>query len=258
MRQDNHTKGTEMNTRTNDTPLTETEFIKRLNAAIDRNSMLSHPFYQMWNNGKLTKEMLADYAHQYYAHVKAFPAYVSAVHSRCDDIPTRQILLDNLIEEEKGDENHPELWLRFAESVGADRESVQKAELLKNTKATVDTLKKITHDRDYRTGVAALYAYESQIPEVSRTKREGLKKFFDIDDKQSVSFFTVHEEADMYHRKAELDILLKSCTTRASQENSIASAERASWALLEFLDGVYEALVPREMRMSEVGEFASA
>lgn len=238
--------------------MNDAEFVKRLNETVDRYAMLTHPFYQMWNEGKLTKEILAEYARQYYAHVKAFPTYVSAVHSNCDDLPTRQILLENLIEEEKGDENHPELWLRFAESVGADRDSVKNADLLGSTKATVDTLKSLSTQLDYRSGLAALYAYESQIPEVSRTKREGLKKFFGIDDEWSVSFFSVHEAADIYHRKSELDILTKSCITRESQEKVIASADKASRALLEFLDGIYEAFIPLEMRMCEVTEIASA
>ena len=248
----------EMKTNSNNPRMNDAEFVKRLNETVDRYAMLTHPFYQMWNEGKLTKEILAEYARQYYAHVKAFPTYVSAVHSNCDDLPTRQILLDNLIEEEKGDENHPELWLRFAESVGADRDSVKNAELLGSTEATVETLKRLTSELDYRSGVAALYAYESQIPEVSRTKRAGLKKFFGIDDERSVSFFSVHEAADIYHRNAELEILTKSCTTKESQENAIASAEKASRALLKFLDGIYEALIPLEMRMCEVTEIASA
>ena len=247
-----------MKTNSNNPRMNDAEFVKRLNETVDRYAMLTHPFYQMWNEGKLTKEILAEYARQYYAHVKAFPTYVSAVHSNCDDLPTRQILLENLIEEEKGDENHPELWLRFAESVGADRDSVKNADLLGSTKATVDTLKSLSTQVDYRSGLAALYAYESLIPEVSRTKREGLKKFFGIDDEWSVSFFSVHEAADIYHRKSELDILTKSCITRESQEKVIASADKASRALLEFLDGIYEAFIPLEMRMCEVTEIASA
>jgi pyrroloquinoline-quinone synthase len=38
-------------------------------------------------------------------------------------------LLDNLIEEEKGSENHPELWLRFAEGLGFDRDSVESSKM---------------------------------------------------------------------------------------------------------------------------------
>ena len=83
-------------------------------------SMLKHPFYVAWTEGKLSKAVLAEYAKQYYAHVRAFPTYVSGVHSRCDDISVRQQLLENLIEEERGEENHPELVAAFCRRPGSD------------------------------------------------------------------------------------------------------------------------------------------
>ena len=158
-------------------PMSHSEFETALSEAVMEYSMLKHPFYVAWTEGKLSKEILSEYAKQYYAHVRAFPTYVSAVHSRCDDVVLRQQLLENLIEEERGTENHPELWLRFAESLGATREDVRNAELLSSTKDSVSRLKSLTQNEDYRTGLAALYAYESQVPDVARTKREGLKSF---------------------------------------------------------------------------------
>src|SRR5688572_16352465 len=155
--------------------LTSAQFEISLLDAVMEYSMLKHPFYQAWSEGKLSQSVLSEYAKQYYAHVRAFPTYVSAVHSRCEDIATRQTLLENLIEEERGDENHPELWLRFAEGLGVKRDDVRNAELLQSTEDSVARLKSLTRSEDYRQGLAALYAYESQIPEVARTKREGLK-----------------------------------------------------------------------------------
>jgi pyrroloquinoline-quinone synthase len=98
--------------------LTGSTFETDLLAAVMQHSMLKHPFYVAWSEGKLTKSVLQQYAKQYYAHVRAFPTYVSAVHSHCDNFETRQLLLENLVEEEQGADNHPELWLRFAESFG--------------------------------------------------------------------------------------------------------------------------------------------
>nr|WP_082332312.1 iron-containing redox enzyme family protein [Rickettsia conorii] len=45
---------------------------------------------------------------------------LSAIHSKCSDIQARQRLLGNLIEEQ-GEENHPELWKRFAKGLGCLR-----------------------------------------------------------------------------------------------------------------------------------------
>ena len=48
----------------------------------------------------MNREIIKDYAEQYYQHVKAFPRYISATHSICEDIEKRRILLENLQDEE--------------------------------------------------------------------------------------------------------------------------------------------------------------
>lgn len=219
------------------------EFLQAVDATIERHAMLKHSFYQYWSEGKLSKETLAEYAKQYYAHVRAFPTYVSAVHSHCEDRAARLLLLDNLIDEEQGEDNHPGLWLRFAEALGVKRNDTQSARLLPSTIESVNTMKKLTQGEDFLEGVAALYAYESQIPEVARTKREGLKAFYGIDSPRDVSFFRVHEEADVIHRQTERGILGLQCDTEARQERVLRAAEEAAKALWHFLDGVNDAYV---------------
>lgn len=227
------------------------EFLDELDRVISGYAMLSHPFYKSWSEGKLSRETLAEYAKQYYAHVRAFPTYVSATHSRCDDIETRQMLLENLIEEERGRENHPELWLRFAEGLGVERADVRNAELLDNTVSSVNTMREITRSENYIEGVAALYAYESQIPAVARSKREGLSSFYGIDDERSVAFFRVHEEADIDHRQMERSILSRHSSNEETRKRAIMAAGSAARALWHFLDGVYAAYI-------EAGQTAKA
>ncbi len=206
--------------------------------------MLSHPFYKMWSEGTLDRAILGEYAKQYYAHVRAFPTYVSATHANCDDIAIRQMLLENLLEEERGDENHPELWMRFAEALGVDRNDVRGAELLAHTHESVATMKDITRSGNVIDGLAALYAYESQIPDVSRAKREGLKAFYDLDSERGVAFFRVHEQADIIHQTVEREVLTALCVTPELQERAIAAADKAAQALWHFLDGVQNAYCP--------------
>ncbi len=226
--------------------LGESNFEDSLTEAVMNYSMLQHPFYQAWSEGKLSKDVLREYAKQYYAHVRAFPTYVSAVHSRCDDISVRQELLENLIEEERGPENHPELWLRFAEGLGATRDEVRNAELLPSTSASVERLKTLTQSDDYREGLAALYAYESQIPQVAQTKREGLKSFYGIGDERSVSFFRVHEGIDVIHQQVEKKVLSDKCVTDEQQQRAREAATESAKALWLFLDGVAAEYLTRE------------
>jgi pyrroloquinoline-quinone synthase len=218
--------------------LAGSQFENDLLAAVMEYSMLKHPFYVAWTEGRLSKDVLAEYAKQYYAHVRAFPTYVSGVHSHCDDVAIRQELLENLIEEERGAENHPELWLRFAEGLGVAREEVKAAELLPATKDSVTQLQSLTQSDDYRKGLAALLAYEAQIPEVAQTKREGLNSFYGLADERAVSFFRVHESADVLHSRVEMNILKEQCQTRTQQDGAITAARASAKALWSFLDGV--------------------
>lgn len=213
-------------------------FENKLHEAVMEYSMLKHPFYVAWSEGRLSREVLAEYAKQYYAHVLAFPTYVSGVHSKCEDVSIRQQLLENLIEEERGEENHPELWLRFAEGLGADRAALKNADLLPATLDSVHRLRRLTQSEDYRNGLAALVAYESQIPAVAKTKREGLKSFYGVDDERAVAFFRVHESIDVLHNQVEMQILTEQCTGVTAQDEAIKAASEGAKALWGFLDGV--------------------
>jgi pyrroloquinoline-quinone synthase len=125
--------------------------------------------------------------------------------------------------------------------LGVTRDEVRNAELLPATKDSVARLKELTQSADYREGLAALYAYESQIPEVAQTKRAGLKEFYGIDDERGVSFFRVHESIDLLHKEVEQQILAKECSSPEDRQRVTVAASAGAQALWSFLDGVTEA-----------------
>jgi len=51
----------------------------RIDAEIEKRSLLKHPFYRKWSEGKLTKENLAGYSMEYFQLVKVVPTLVSNV-----------------------------------------------------------------------------------------------------------------------------------------------------------------------------------
>jgi pyrroloquinoline-quinone synthase len=140
--------------------------------------------------------------------------------------------------------------MRFAEGLGVDRGAVRNAALLETTRESVAEMMRLTRSEEFRVGLAALYAYESQVPAVAKTKREGLAKFYSIDAPRAVEFFTVHEEADVVHSRIERDLLAEHCPTEEEQTRACLAADEASRALWHFLDGVYSAYCPeaREAR----------
>ncbi len=205
----------------------------RLREVMADYSLLSHPYYQAWNRGALSRETLRDYAVQYFAQVDAFPRFVSTVHSQCPDIRVRKVLLQNLMDEELHGTDHPELWLRFAQALGASPEAVRQAELLPETRATVDTLFQLASG-DWRDGLCALFAYEAQVPEVARTKMDGLRRFYGLTDEQALSFFQAHLTYDVEHSRAVAALV----DAHVEPERAERATRLAAQALWGFLDGV--------------------
>jgi pyrroloquinoline-quinone synthase len=204
---------------------------------IEERSLLKHPFYQAWQRGELTLDMLRSYACQYYHHVLAFPQYVSAAHANCPDQGDRQELLENLIEEDRGEENHPELWLRFGEALGLTRREMIESVPLPETLRLIETMRDATKNGSFAEGATALYCYESQVPEVAKQKIAGLQRFYGVDDERGLQFFTVHIDADEWH--AEVGRGFVNRYGEAESSNVRAAAQRSVDALWGFLDGVY-------------------
>ncbi len=213
-------------------------FTTELDAAIDQFALLQHPFYQAWNNGTLTMPALQEYAKQYYQFERAFPTFVSQVHANTTDTAARKHLLENLIEEERGEVNHPELWLRFSDALGLDRDAVKNAALMPETEALIATMRDLTRNGDSLEGLSALYGYESQIPEVAITKIDGLTKHYAITDDRALSFFNVHAEVDQWHRSTEQEMIEASATTEADQTRAKQAASASAKAMYDMLTGI--------------------
>jgi pyrroloquinoline-quinone synthase len=214
------------------------DLIARLDAMIAERSLLRHHFYQAWTAGELPIERLRNYAIKYYPQVDAFPRYISAIHSRCTNLATRQALLENLIEEERGAENHPELWLRFAERLGVARETVLEASPAEAAQNLVGTFVDLTSNAPIAASIATLYVYESQIPEIAAAKIAGLQRFYGINDERSLGFFAVHEKADRFHAETDAALIARHATTHEDHLAAIDAADRALGALWSALDSM--------------------
>ncbi len=212
-------------------------YLDSIDAQIAARHLLTHPFYLAWTRGELSRETLADYAGQYYQHVAAFPTYLSALHARCDDQPTRRHLLQNLIDEEAGEPNHPQLWRNFAASLGVSPAQLDQVETWPETADLVAAFRDLCSQGDLAEGLAALYAYESQIPAVSESKIDGLVRHYNFTDPERYRYFTVHIEADREHSAVERKLLEENLRPE-NQERVTTAVDRALDALWELLAGV--------------------
>src|SRR5213080_602936 len=183
------------------TTMAKAELLRKLDAAIAEKSLLKHPFYQDWQAGKLSREALQLYAAQYYRHVEAFPKHLRVLAARTEG-PLQGLIRENLAEEENPAGPHPKLWRDFAASLGVGGDDITCCPARAGTQTVVQKFREICGDRPVAEAVAALYAYESQVPEIATTKIDGLKKFYGVTEPEGLAYFEVHEKADKEHRAA--------------------------------------------------------
>ncbi len=217
------------------------DVLERLDREIAARRLLDHPFYVAWSQGALTRADLQQYASQYYRWVDAFPTWLSAAHANAPDLAARQEILRNLIDEERGEDNHPELWLRFCDALGLDRERVAEAEMLPETREALGRMRQVARERPAAAALGALYAYESQQPEVMRVKREGLRDRYAVT--AGLEYFEVHEQLDVRHSAGERALVAR--LSAGLDDEVVAAARVALDATYILLDGVERERVSR-------------
>jgi pyrroloquinoline-quinone synthase len=206
----------------------------RLDEATEQHRLLDHPFYKAWAAGTLTREDLAFYSTQYWRQVEAFPGYLEAVAERLPD-RAREIVEANLRDER--DDDHPGLWIDFAEALGVAGEAVRSTAVEAETTECVASFAEAAASMSPAFALGMLYAYESQTPEVAKTKVEGLRSHYGIDG-APLAYFELHGELDVHH-SSELSVALNDVIEDESDvDDAVAGARAGARAIYGLLDGV--------------------
>jgi pyrroloquinoline-quinone synthase len=208
--------------------------LERIDFEIERHSVLKHRFYQMWSEGKLTVDHLQCYSKEYFKLVKAVPKFVENILSLTTDPSIKTAVDQNLKEESE----HIEPWIKFAAAMGVSRN-----ELINYTTAdkTNDAVFALTHitTLSLEEAVAAMYAYEMELPKISRLKIEGLTKFYGMSSgTDATGYFEIHEEADIRHALVWRNILQN--IPAENEESSFNAVVVSLDAQNKLLDSVQE------------------
>ena len=204
--------------------------IQKIDRIIEERSLLKHPFYQTWSDGKLTREALAGYSKEYYQLVKAVPIFMTQL---MDHVPKH--LYDELDFNQQEELSHIKLWERFANGLDVSFEELNSYEALYTTNHAISGMYSLMSS--YVSGSTAMYALEKEIPKISRIKLEGLAEFYGITDEEVIKYFKEHMEADIRHTESWKKII---DGFSGNDEEVLSATENSVTCQNLLLDSCYE------------------
>jgi pyrroloquinoline-quinone synthase len=204
--------------------------IKRIDAMIEERSLLKHPFYQMWSDGKLMQESLAGYSKEYFQLVKAVPSFMTPIIEKAPDSVVSELIIN---QQEESD--HVKPWINFAGELGVSEDELISYTGLTKTQKAVSDLNQLMNT--FEGGTCAMYAFEKEIPKISQTKLDGLAEFYGLTNDEATEYFKLHIEADIRHTASWRNILEKSST---DSNNLLEIADKSISAQNLLLDSCYE------------------
>jgi pyrroloquinoline-quinone synthase len=187
----------------------------QLDPILEKWDLLKHPFYQAWSAGTLPVEALKTYAAEYGAFISTLPLGWTTL---------------NDAETAREEEEHAEMWDRFASALGTEVGTPRVA----GTQSLVDT----AQDLFARSAAAlgAMYAFEAQQPATAQSKLDGLKTHYSLPDEVE-PYFEVH--SSNWH---ESEKLLKELDAlpQEQQSEALAACNRMAESLWDALTGIHD------------------
>ena len=204
--------------------------IQKLDRTIEERSLLKHPFYQSWSDGKLTREALAGYSKEYYQLVKAVPIFMTQL---MDQVPSS--LHDELDFHQQEEFSHIGMWERFASGLGVSRNDLLNYNGLYKTNHAISGMYQLMGSLE--SGAVAMYALEKEIPKISQIKLEGLAEFYGLTSEDVTKYFKEHTEVYIRHTASWKKLI----NSVISEEHELISAAESSITCQNLLlDSCYE------------------
>jgi pyrroloquinoline-quinone synthase len=203
-------------------------------SALAGRRLLEHPFYRRWERGEVSMAELADYAEQYRHFEALLPTFLGELVAELPEGPAKDLVAANLADEQGDPVAHVELFEQFAGAVGA--RPIEQAPASAATRALVDSYAGSVSDGPV-SALAGFIAYECQASEVARSKAEGLRNHYGMDD-LAVSFWEHHARVDARHGEWALEALgdLSESLDPGARAQILPAFRRGADAWWSFLD----------------------
>jgi pyrroloquinoline-quinone synthase len=132
---------------------------------------------------------------------------------------------------------HSELWLDFAEGMGARRDMRWHLPVAE-VRELVRYFHRVASEGTPEEALAAFYVYESQVPRVAKEKERGLRQMYGADDK-TCGYFALHATADIFHSNVwRKQLENRIAANPETAQSTLDAAEKTAQLLWQALDGI--------------------
>jgi pyrroloquinoline-quinone synthase len=215
--------------------------IKIIDDQISKRSLLNHRFYILWKEGKLTINHLRSYSKEYFQLVKAVPELVHNIHENLENSATRNQYVKAVKNTQNEEYQHIEPWIKFAQSLGIEKQELLQYEGNNEVNLAIKNLKESCLSSILE-GASTMYSFEKELPLISKVKIEGLKKFYNIFSDEDITYFKIHQIADIEHARLWKTLLLDYNlvrNTKGLNEVILNASVRSLNSQNQILDAVY-------------------
>ncbi len=181
--------------------------IKIIDDEISKRSLLNHRFYTLWKEGKLTLNHLRSYSKEYFQLVKAVPQLVHNIHRNLQNSDPNNEYVQAVKNTQSEEYQHIEPWIKFAQSLGVEKRELLEYEGNDQVNLAIENLKNLCYS-SISEGASAMYSFEKELPQISKIKIEGLTRFYNISSDEDITYFKIHQIADIEHARLWKTIFL--------------------------------------------------
>jgi pyrroloquinoline quinone (PQQ) biosynthesis protein C len=216
-------------------------FHDQLIAARDQKHCKNHPFFELWAQGKLSKEQTAFYCTQHFHYVTEYLNWLAYEASQIPPRDVKAFLFENLGDEENPDDRHLDMLKDYVFASGVDRNGVESSIVLSGTDQLQNWGWRMVYQIPWQAAVAGMFiGLESQFLDICKKIVPALHKYYGYKPHaREIRFFEEHVYADEIHGAKGFAIVEKYCDTPELQGLAIKQVEEATIRRWRYMNSIY-------------------
>jgi pyrroloquinoline-quinone synthase len=216
-------------------------FHDQLVAARDKRHSKNHPFFELWAQGKLTKEQTAFYCAQHFHYVVEYLNWMAYEASQISQGDVKAYLFENLGDEENPDDRHLDMLKDYVAVCGVKRDSVESSIVLGGTDQLQNWGWRLVHQKPWQAALAGMFiGLESQFLDICKKIVPALHQYYGHKPgAREIRFFEEHIHADEVHGSKGFAIVEKYADTPELQALALKTVEEATIRRWRYMNGIY-------------------